>query len=72
MSTTWFHGGSDDEVTLAGASALSGLTSAGDAVVLEVGARLLVAGDGGFAWSCGFTQPYDDQVANDWATTFAG
>jgi hypothetical protein len=26
----------------------------------------LVAGDGSFAWSCGFTQPYDASVAADW------
>ena len=62
----WYRGGDGAEITLAGASALSGLTSAGSATTLEPGARLLVAGDGGFAWSCGFTQPYDPAVAQKW------
>jgi hypothetical protein len=31
---------------------------------------LLVAGDDGFAWSCGFTQPYDRVVAACWAAVF--
>ena len=65
----WFRGGTGDTVTLSGAGGLSGLTSAGEALSLEPGTRLLVAGDGGFAWSCGFTQPYDDEVARDWART---
>ena len=35
---------------------------------LEVGARYLVAGEGTFAWACGFTQPYDAGVASAWST----
>ena len=68
----WYRGGTDGEVTLAGASSLSGLTSAGGATSLEPGTRLLVAGDGGFAWSCGFTQPHDEQVARDWRRVLGG
>lgn len=64
--TRWYRGGDATEVTLGGASTLSGLTSAGPTVTLEPGARLLVAGDGGFAWSCGFTQPYHPAVAEQW------
>jgi len=30
------------------------------------GTRQLVAGDGGFAWGCGFTQPYDADLADQW------
>lgn len=66
----WFRGGTGAQVTLDGAGALSGMTSAGEAV-LELGAPVLVAGDGGFAWACGFTQPYDDAVADQWADVFA-
>ena len=33
---------------------------------LRPGARLLVAGDGGFAWGCGFTQTYSPDVASGW------
>lgn len=66
----WFRGGDDPEVTLGGASGLQGLTSAGSGATLEPGTRLLVAGDGGFAWSCGFTQPYDASVAREWEGAF--
>lgn len=65
----WYRGPGGDEITLGGAEAFgAGLTSVSDgAVSLEPGTRLLVAGDGGFAWSCGFTQPYDAAVAAQWA-----
>lgn len=66
----WYRGGDDSETTVAGASVLGGLTSAGAGLPLEPGTRLLVAGDGGFAWSCGFTQPYDAAVAAQWAQAF--
>lgn len=66
----WFRGGDGAEVTLGGAAALGGTTSAGAEVGLAPGTRLLVAGDGGFAWSCGFTQPYDPAVAQQWADAF--
>lgn len=65
----WFRGGDGASITLQGASTLSGITSAGESVSLEPGTRLLVAGDGGFAWSCGFTQAYDSAVADDWRAT---
>lgn len=68
----WYRGGSGAATTVAGASTLGGLTSAGPGLNLEPGSRLLVAGDGGFAWSCGFTQAYDAAVAQQWAATFAG
>lgn len=67
----WYRGGADETVTLDGASALGGLTSAGGPA-LEPGALLLVAGDGGFAWACGFTQPYDEAVAAQWEDVFGG
>ena len=68
----WFRGGSGDEVTRDGASTLGGLTSAGPSLALEPGTRLLVAGDDTFAWSCGFTQPYDEDVARQWHEVLAG
>jgi len=68
----WFRGGDGPEATLAGASTLAGLSSAGASLPIEAGVRLLVAGDGGFAWSCGFTQGYDPVVAAQWAQAFAG
>ena len=66
-----FKGVSTETVTLNGAVALSGMSSAGSSgTALEPGARMLVAGDGGFAWSCGFTQPYDPGVAGEWSQVF--
>lgn len=67
----WFRGGSGAIVSLNGASTLGGLVSSGPAVDLRTGTRLLVAGDGGFAWSCGFTQLYSDETSGEWAKIFA-
>ena len=67
----WYRGGDTGEITLAGAAGLSGLTSGGPAATLEPGTRLLVAGDGGFAWACGFTQPYEAEVARQWEEAFS-
>ena len=61
-----FTGSADAEIVLKGASTLGGITSAGDPLPLDPGTRLLVAGDGGFAWSCGFTQVYSSSVAAQW------
>lgn len=67
----WYRGGSGATATRQGASTLGGMTSAGAGTPLTPGSRLLVAGDGEFAWSCGFTRAYDAEVAAQWATTFA-
>ena len=39
---------------------------------VTVGERFLVAGDDGFAWGCGFTHLYDEDVAATWRAAFAG
>jgi hypothetical protein len=62
-----FTGELDASVTLravgmAGAS----VTSVGGPT-LTVGSRYLVAGDDGFAWACGFTRPYSEASAAEWA-----
>lgn len=62
----WYRGGSGATTTLKGASTLSGVTSAGAATPMAPGTRMLVAGDDGFAWSCGFTQAYTADVASEW------
>lgn len=66
--TEQFVGSGADEVTLT-ATGMTGtsITSAGGPN-LAVGERYLVAGDDTFVWACGFTQPYDEGVAADWAT----
>lgn len=60
-------GSSGDEITL-NAAGMIGVTSAGGPNLTE-GERYLVAGDDTFAWTCGFTQPYDEAVAAEWAGT---
>lgn len=56
-----------DSITLT-ATGMTGrsITSAGGPSLSE-GQRYLVAGDDEFAWACGFTQPYDEAVAAEWA-----
>ena len=65
--TEHFVGSGDDEVTLT-ATGMTGtsITSAGGPTLAE-GERYLVAGDDTFVWACGFTQPYDEAVAAEWA-----
>ncbi|MBI2708346.1 MAG: hypothetical protein HYX34_01425 [Actinobacteria bacterium] len=65
-----FKGVEGSTVTLRGAEVLGGTTSAGPGVDLSPGSRLLVSGDGGFAWGCGFTRPWDGATASRWAGAF--
>jgi hypothetical protein len=67
----WFHGGDAASTTLEGANTIGGFTSAGASISLEPGTRMLVSGDDGFAWSCGFTMAYDESVADQWRDAFA-
>jgi hypothetical protein len=66
-----YRGVAGPSITLT-AQGMSGtsITSVGGPT-LEVGGRYLVAGEDQFAWDCGFTQPFDEGVAADWARTFA-
>lgn len=64
----WFTGGSQPEVRIA--------LDAFDTVMRtglptdEVGQRLLVSGDDGTAWLCGFTRRYTQRAADTWRKTF--
>lgn len=62
-----FWGGLTGSVSL-DAAGMTGnsLTTAGGPPLVE-GQRFLVAGDESFVWGCGFTQPYDEVVAAEWA-----
>ena len=62
-----FGGDLAETVTLT-ATGMTGtaVTSAGGPI-LVIGERYLVAGDGEFAWACGFTQPYEAAAAAQWA-----
>ena len=66
-----FRGDVGGTVTLGGAELLGGITLDNPSA-LGVGDRVLVAGDGGFAWGCGFTQLYDEDVAATWRDALTG
>ena len=68
----WFRGGSGASTSRTGAEILGGFTSLGEPMSLDPGTRMLVAGDGDAAWACGFTQPYDAEVAAEWAEAIRG
>jgi hypothetical protein len=65
----WFKGGSSGEITLQ-AYGFGGTTSAGGEP-RKIGDRLLVAGDEDYLWECGFTQGYDEEVAESWRRTLS-
>ena len=67
----WFKGGSGATVTLDGNGMTGGVVTSAGGPTLIVGQRFLVAGDGGFVWSCGFTQSYDQATAAQWRTALA-
>ncbi len=66
-----FRGASSDTVTLT-AMGMTGTTisSVGGPSLLE-GNRYLIAGDDHFVWPCGFSQPYQPDVAGQWAAALA-
>lgn len=66
-----FRGDVGGTVTLGGAELLGGITPDNPTPV-AVGDRVLVAGDGGFAWGCGFTQLHDEDVAATWRDALTG
>ena len=71
VGTAW-RGASSSTITLE-APGMTGspITSAGGPN-LTVGERYLVAGDDTFVWACGYTQPYDPAIAEEWAAAFGG
>lgn len=62
-----FQGDLGESITLQ-APGMTGtsVTSAGGPSLTQ-GNRYLVAGDDQFVWACGFTQPYDEALAAEWA-----
>jgi hypothetical protein len=63
-----FRGDLGDTITLGGGEivAADGALTSVPGAGLTVGDRALVAGDAEYAWGCGFTQPYDPAVADEW------
>ena len=62
----WNKGGTESTVTLDGNGMVGGAITSAGGPSLTIGERYLVAGDGGFVWSCGFTQPYGPTTAQQW------
>jgi hypothetical protein len=62
-----FRGVGAAEVTLTATGMTGTAITLGHGPSLSVGERYLVAGDDRFVWGCGFTQPYDVDVAASWA-----
>lgn len=67
-----FAGGSGGQVTLKHYSPGEGAVTSAGGPPLTTGARLLVAGDGGFVWECGFTQAYSAETAAEWRAALSG
>ena len=67
----WFKGGSGATVTLDGNGLTGGAITSAGGPTLSVGQRFHVAGDGGFVWSCGYTQAYSADLATAWRSALA-
>jgi hypothetical protein len=65
----WMAGGGSDSITLELDSTL--LNSMYTEFTVTVGERYLVSGDEQFAWGCGFTVPYEESVAEQWAAALS-
>lgn len=67
-----YRGAGSASITLT-ATGMTGtsISSAGGPSLVE-GERYLIAGDGEFVWGCGFSQPYQADIAAQWATAFDG
>jgi hypothetical protein len=68
----WYRGNGGGAVTLTEVGLGGGVTTSGSLVNFEVGGRYLVSGSGGVITGCGYSQPYDEAAAADWASVFGG
>jgi hypothetical protein len=67
---SWFKGGEGTDA-MRHSHGFQGTTSAGGEP-RSVGDRLLVSGDAGFVWECGFTRPHTAEAASEWEQVFKG
>lgn len=65
-----FRGPDGGTVTLAAPGMTGGIVTSAGGPSFEIGQRYLVAGEDRFAWACGFSQPYDPDIAAEWARIF--
>ncbi len=66
----WFRGSGDASVTLTEPGLGGGATMEGILVDFQVGSRYLVSGADGIVTGCGYSVPFDEASAADWATAF--
>jgi hypothetical protein len=62
-----FIGDMSGSVTLAAPVSSEDISFEGGTELVQ-GDRYLVSGDDGIVWGCGFTQPYSETLAAEWAT----
>lgn len=62
-----FSGSIGETVTLTGSGMTEGVVASEGGPVAHVGDRLLISGDGGFAWPCGFSRTWSAEMADEWA-----
>jgi hypothetical protein len=62
-----FIGDLASSVTLTAPVSSEDISFEGDTELVQ-GERYLVSGDDGIVWGCGFTQPYSDTLAAEWAS----
>lgn len=65
-----FRGTEGSSVTLAAPGMTGATVTSAGGPSFAIGQRYLVAGEDQFAWGCGFSQPYDSDVAAEWGRIF--
>jgi hypothetical protein len=65
-----YNGDPGETITLEGDTSL--MNSMYTDFQFEVGEQYLVSGEDTFAWGCGFTRPYTEDLAAEWAAAFEG
>ncbi len=66
----WYAGDRGSEVTLELDSSLQ--SEIYNDFTFAEGEEYLVSGDGEFAWGCGYTRPFNDDLANQWVAALSG
>jgi len=65
-----YNGNPGETITLEGDTSL--MNSMYTDFQFEVGEQYLVSGEDIFAWGCGFTRPYTEELAAEWEAAFEG
>jgi hypothetical protein len=65
-----FRGPGASSISLAAPGMTGSTVTSAGGPSFEIGSRYLVAGEDHLVWACGFSQPYDTNVAAEWASVF--